>query len=87
MSPVKKLTSILVAAALVAPTMASAQRIATPGTFERHEQNLEKADDKRAEARTTERRAENDRNVNDTRVPAAKAGKVNTAAPAVGSPN
>ncbi|AWW75454.1 hypothetical protein CD351_13540 [Erythrobacter sp. KY5] len=67
--------------------MASAQRIATPGTFERHEQNLKKVDDKRAEGRMTERRADNDRNANESRVPAAKAGKVNTAAASAGSPN
>ncbi|MEM7664918.1 MAG: hypothetical protein AAF250_03605 [Pseudomonadota bacterium] len=79
----KTLTSMIIAAALIAPHAASAQRHTTPNTQERHAVNLAETNSKDA---SSERRADNERKdaERDTRVTAAKAGKINVAAPADG---
>lgn len=81
--------SLIVAAALIVPAAASAQRVTTPGTFARHAANLEQAEEAKAEQREESRMATSEREPAADRVPAAKAGKVNTAAPAArdGAPN
>lgn len=85
----KTFTSILVAAALIAPSMAAAQRHTTPRSADRHAQNLAEAKGEAAEGRQTVQIARNEQDQNDRRVPAAKAGKVNTATNAArtGTPN
>ena len=75
----KALTAFVIAAALIAPQAALAQRHTTPGQAERHaaaqaqaEAQAEETAAERAQEDNEDRRASN-------RVPAAKAGKVNTA--------
>lgn len=80
--PMKTFTSILVAAALIAPSMAAAQRHTTPGTAERHAQNLAAAKGETKGDRDASQIARDDQEDRELRVPAAKTGKVNTAAPA-----
>lgn len=77
----KKLTSILVAAALIAPAAASAgHRINTPGTEARHEANLAPAKESRAAARVSVEREDKAKENRKVRPRAALAGKVNVAA-------
>ena len=74
----KTLTSLVVAAALIAPGVASAQRIATPNTADRHEANLAQNKADKA-AKKAERSAQKDR-ATERKVRAAMAGRVNLAA-------
>jgi len=74
--------SLIVAAALIVPAAASAQRITTPGTFDRHARNLAQTEEVAPAERRDDRMATTERSPRADRVPAAKAGRVNTAAPA-----
>ncbi|MEM9501006.1 MAG: hypothetical protein AAF941_04095 [Pseudomonadota bacterium] len=74
----KKSTSIIVAAALIAPSAAYAQRHTTPAQAERHAANLAEAESHEAKGETY-RSAGNDERQNSTEVKASKAGKINTA--------
>jgi hypothetical protein len=74
---VKTLILTIAAASLTIPAAASAQRITTPGTFDRHAENLEQAEAKLGEESQRQRMAETGREHDADRVPAAKAGKVN----------
>lgn len=87
--PMKTVTTILVAVALIAPSMAAAQRHTTPRSAERHAQNLAEAKGEDAERREAARIARNEQEQRERRIPAAKAGKVNTASNAArtGTPN
>ena len=82
----KALTTAIVAAALVVPGMAAAQRHTTPGAEQRIEKALEKAEQEEPIAKTAQR-DERREQADDRRVPAAKAGKVNAVAPTVGTTN
>lgn len=74
----KTLTAFLVAAALVAPQAALAQRHTTPGQAERHAAAQAKAQGKQA-SETTVLFANKDERESASHVNAAKAGKINTA--------
>lgn len=75
----KTLTAIVVAAALAAPSIASAQRHTTPGTAERHAaaqaQTNANAD---AQKKSENRRADNE-DARNLHINGAKAGKLNLA--------
>ena len=79
----KTLTSLVVAAALIAPAAASAaagSRINTPGTEERHEANLSDNSDEETRATTAKAKVETaEDEPRKTRYRAALAGRVNVA--------